>query len=343
MNTEKPQRSPGTSEASTASKLVGIFIILFVVLLLVLIVAEAGLRFRHELILGRPLCAQNDKVELMSLKANCEAWEDSPAGPYKVQTNEDGFRDRPHIFFNGGTFFLVGDSHAEGFRLPENQSLSRRLEETLGARVLNLGMQGTGSSQQALRIRRAIEKNYKPLGVIWLLNPSDPIDDVFFGAIEGGEPNPLANPAFRSHPISILTRITGGRSRLVQKASEMLLLQKPYSEFMKGRDFNPATHCKLLHSVVKLLSERKVPVVFVVMGHGPKGTHLIYRGVEPNEADFEKLLTCVAKTGLPSVDLRGVFEEPALYWKGDWHFTPEGTVKLAELLAERLKPLLKLK
>jgi hypothetical protein len=49
------------------------------------------------------------------------------------------------------------------------------------------------------------------------------------------------------------------------------------------------------------------------------------------------MAACVRETGAPVVDLRREFNDEKDYWPGDWHFTPEGTEKLAQVLAERIR------
>jgi len=136
---------------------------------MLVLVAEAGLRWREEVVLNKGNCSQIHPQELVSFHPNCDTKDIAPSGSYIFKTNEDGFRDRPRSFFEGGTILVLGDSHVEGFLLPIEATLVRRLEERIGFRLLNLGIRGTGPSTEALRAKRAmLQYRAKAVGFLTL-------------------------------------------------------------------------------------------------------------------------------------------------------------------------------
>ena len=79
-------------------------------------------------------------------------------------------------------------------------------------------------------------------------------------------------------------------------------MQIPYGRFMAGRKFDPAVHCASLREEAKRFRERKVPLVFVLMGHGPMGREPSYRGIPVDLRDFDLIDPC-GMPGIPSTSI----------------------------------------
>ena len=156
-----------------------------------LLLAEVWLRWTTNLpFLSRTSCFTQNPREAPAFRENCRELLRTPQAPVEFQTNAEGFRDRPREFFAKGAIGVLGDSYVEGFWLPDNSGPVRSLERAMGGAIpfLNLGIRGSGPSQQAIRFFRAVKSGYRFRGLIWFLNPSDPVDERYFLA---------QNPGFR--------------------------------------------------------------------------------------------------------------------------------------------------
>lgn len=157
--------------------------------------------------ISRTHCFSQNRQEAPAFLPECREILRTPAGEIEFQTNEDGFRDRGRDFFRRGAIALLGDSHVEGFWLPVESGLARVLERKVSSGIpfLNLGIRASGPTQQAIRLQRA-RKNYALRGAIWFLNPSDPVDEVYFHARNpsfelGGDTRTELRPLWDATPL----------------------------------------------------------------------------------------------------------------------------------------------
>ena len=310
-------------------------------ILVAVLVLEVGMRLMPStgIPLRRPLCGRYDPELLMVFRPNCHSVEMFPYGDYVLDTNEDGLRDRPRSFFQKGAIFVLGDSHVQGYGLPVEKGLSRVLEKHLAplkTPLLNVGRQAYGVTQQALLARRVMP-HYSIKGLLWFINPTDMAEDIFFQLAQ--------NAGFRVKPQSFWLsdfndRWFAGKSLFLTKAAEVVHMQWPYFKAMRGRVYDPAVHCSTMKNLVKELKEKKIPVVFIAMGFGLKSQKLSYRGIVPDENDYQKLLQCVKDSGAELISMREEFADTKeLFFPYDWHFNETGIEIFSQSLSKKILPL----
>jgi hypothetical protein len=298
--------------------------------------------------LSRTRCFTQNAVEAPGFVFNCVETLRTPAGPIEFRTNEDGFRDRPRAFFRNGAIAVLGDSYVEGYWMSEEQGFVRSLERRLTPRVplLNLGIRGTGPSQQTIRLYRALAA-YKLRGVIWDLNPSDPLDEMYFLA---------RNPGFEIHPdrwtalrpiwspsvwywrITELSLALHDRVYVLVYLAERWIKQAAETATVKAETFSEERHCRSLSVAARELAARRIPLVFVATPHGMLAHRRAYLGLKLDENLFERLLACAKKTGAPTLDLRHELDgEPGWYWDHDWHWNRKGVDAVTEIMAPAIR------
>ncbi len=344
--------SPAGKQRSPARKALGAFALalpFLLVLVIALVAAELRLRSTTNLpFLSRSRCFTQDKLESPGFLPGCAETMRTPAGGVDFHTNELGFRDRPLSFFQGGAIALLGDSYVEGFWLKEEEGLARVLERKASwpYPLLNLGIRATGPSQQAIRLFRAW-KGVPLKGVVWFLNPSDPLDELLFHARNPGleinrerwsELNPswsfsAAYRAFTSWSISF-----GDRVYLLLYVADKWIKQGSQARLVEGVEFAADPHCRSLSLAAAELKKEKLPLLFVAIPHGQQGARRPYLGLSIDDRQFEALLACARGTGASVLDLRAVLDgQPGWYWKNDWHFNGEGVEAAMAIAAPRIR------
>jgi hypothetical protein len=299
---------------------------------------------------SRTHCFSQTKVEAPGFLPNCEETLRNPKGSFHFRTNEDGFRDHPRAYFAKGAVALLGDSYVEGFWLDEENGLARRLEKNLGWKepLLNLGIRASGPTQQAIRLFRAWRE--VPLrGVIWVINPSDPLDEILFRERNKGfemtrekwsELKPLwqFTPAYQR-----LTRWSVAlkdRLYLLLYVAEKWIKLGSQSKLLENAQFSREPHCRAVELVAAELKAAALPLIFVAIPHGMAESHRPYLGMTIEKEPFERLLECARATGAPLVDLRRELNgQPDWYWDNDWHFNDAGTERAAGIIAPRIRTL----
>lgn len=319
------------------------------VLVAALVIAELRLRSTTNLpYLSRSRCFTQDKMEAPGFLPECSETMRTPAGGVAFRTNGLGFRDRPLSFFKDGAVALLGDSFVEGFWLEEEQGLARALERNAAWPVplLNLGIRATGPSQQAIRLFRAWKE--VPLkGVVWFLNPSDPLDELLFHARNPGfsisrerwsELNPswtFSTPylAFTNWSLSV-----GDQVYLLLYVADKWIKQRSQAKLVEGAEFLPDPHCRSLNLAAAELRKQKLPLLFVAIPHGQAGSRRPYLGLPIDDRQFDSLLACARATGAPVLDLRAELDgNPGWYWKNDWHFNRHGVEEAAKIAAPKIR------
>ncbi|MBI1355961.1 MAG: hypothetical protein GC160_16595 [Acidobacteria bacterium] len=140
----------------------------------------------------------------------------TPLWDVAVRTNEDGWRDDPGAAADLADSVLgLGDSFAFGWGVEESDSLYRRLEGELGARVLNAAVPGTGTSDQAQLLETVFDSQRPSWTLLALFVGNDFLDVEIGGAgrfeVEdgllrepGGGPGPVRRAALESRLLQLL-------------------------------------------------------------------------------------------------------------------------------------------
>ena len=89
--------------------------------------------------------------------------------------------------------------------------------------------------------------------------------------------------------------------------------------------------------MAKEFQKNRIPLIFVLISHGPENRRDSYIGNPIPEGEFEKLASCATNTGAPVVraDREFSFKEE-LFWKNDWHLNPEGEKIFADYLTGKI-------
>lgn len=313
-----------------------------------LLVLEIWLRFTTNLpYISRTHCFSMNKQEAPAFLPDCRETLKTPEGDVEFQTNEDGFRDRPREFFRKGAIALLGDSHVEGFWLPVESGIARMLEKKIAPEFpfLNLGIRASGPTQQAIRFQRAIMNN--PVrGAIWFLNPSDPVDEIYFRARNPGfelgekswsELSPLWDPTPLYWAITRLSLALRDRVYILIYINERWIKQSQQAKYLSGPFLNDP-HCLSLELTAKRMRAHKLPLLFVALPHGTLARPRSYMGTSLEDQSFERLLDCARATGNRVVDLREKLNEhPEWFFRNDWHFNVSGVEALTEIAAPEIR------
>lgn len=301
-----------------------------------LVVSEIVLRWTSTGIIRRPICGQFDRTLIMVFRPNCTSMERSSWNEYPFETNEDGIRDRPRSFFRSGAIYLLGDSHLQGYGLEVQKGIARRLESqlnnSLGAPLLNLGVQSYGPSQEALFARRMFPR-YPLKGAVWFLNPTDVPDEIYFDFVRTHGPPDVQGTRF----LQAIHEWSDRKSYLLSKIIEYFNMHLPYRRAMKGRSFLPERHCESIRRFSAELAKRKKPLIFVAMGHGPVSRNMPYKGAVPDWEAYEALLRCAKDTGNPVIRLIEKFAHAEdVYAPRDWHLNERGVGQFVDILAPQI-------
>jgi hypothetical protein len=313
-------------------------------LLAFLLISEIFLRNNLQLLTGLFPCLSFIPKEGISFLPSCSAELPSPAGVVKFQSNEDGFRDRPRAFFSQGAVAILGDSHVEGFNLEEPDTLGRKLEASLGgAPFLNLGVRSSGPTLQAIKLFRALH-HYPVKGVVWVLNPTDSYDEVYFYHENPGYDLSQRDTRTLRRHIGAFSpwRLAYSLSRILQHRIYTLMyvldhfqLERAFAAIVTREPFQKAIHCAgIAHTAVEL-KKKGIPLVFLTFPHGAKDAGHTYFGLKPNAPDFQLLVECAKDTGSPVVEAHQSFSaKPEWFWMNDWHLNPAGMDAYAGLVKE---------
>lgn len=100
-----------------------------------------------------------------------------PARVYQCDTtlDGDGFRNSPGL--DEARVVLIGDSFIEGLQVTDDELVSARLTELLGAPVANLGRTGYGP-QQELEVLRRYGLSRQPRAVVWAFYEGNDLQDI---------------------------------------------------------------------------------------------------------------------------------------------------------------------
>lgn len=312
--------------------------LLFVVALLA--IAEMGLRLfmpTHRLLFGSP-CLINDPRELVKFRPNCDEIHETPFH-VRIQTNEDGFRDRPRAFFQErGAVLLLGGSDLDVVRFEIEDGLAaaleRRIGPALGAPLLNLGLRGTGPEIHWLRARRAMQ-SVPVRGAIWIFNRGDVIDDAFFrrSLEERGQPR----REFSLTPyIAYLSKKFSGWY-IAHYLQTFYVMAPELQRLTANRPTEASAYCGPFLAMSEEMRRRGAPLVFVSLDVNASRKNPNYITVPTEPRDLNLLIDCARRTGFPLIEAHREFREDSRYfYPDDDHITKEGNQVFADWLAEPL-------
>lgn len=310
----------------------GALLLIGLALLVLFASLEAAVRFRSYASLEQDVTClkfSNDPLVGKEFQPGCEATLSGPGGDYHFRINSDGWRAPAREHFKSGATAVLGDSHVEGVYLEEENTLVRRLESALQAQFLapflNLGIRGSGPSQQWERFQKA-QKHYPLRGLIWIINETDPTDEAWTlwrgkHPEAGGRPwNKAVNGWFTP-----LTGITLAFPSLFDAWRLSAFVRHAVAAAPEASEF-----CKPLAKGWSWARSEKRPLLFLVMRHGRAEEERLYFGLPVGKTGLDSMVDCLKKNGAPYIDLRKEFSErKEWYWPGDVHLTPEGTKELA--------------
>jgi lysophospholipase L1-like esterase len=286
----------------------------------------------------------------------------------EVATNREGLRG-PEIGPKSGLRILaIGDSFTFGVGAQQDETWPARLEQILGAQVLNAGAPGYGVPDAVAWYERYGVRLDPDLVIVavFLANdlqdasPDQPKVAVVDGAlvVPGETGGPRRWLYYHSHLFRLLKR-----SVLEGRVRTMLGLKEPWATRELRAEFSlygPALPGELrrgaeaTESAVARLASHRVRTVAVLIpslpqvdpqrwkavlaqlgldpaGHDPRRPNLLFREI------FER-------HGVPVLDLTDTFEQAVkdgqrIYYPVDQHLTPAGYELMARTIAERLPDL----
>ena len=328
-----PKRAPGASTILFRRAL-KFALLLLPFPLVFLVIAEIWFRATSNPgFTARSRCFTETNFEAPAFRPLCEERQRSAGGLIDFRTNEDGFRDQNRAHFQNGAWAVLGDSFVEGYSLPEEAGLVRSLEKELHLPLLNLGIRASGPTQQLWRLRHAIE-HYRLRGAIWVLNPSDPLDEIYFYArnpayrVDSASPQtirPLWDRPFFYDWVTRLSLAVNDQLYSLFFLLEKFGKQSIQANQIAGLPFSSNPHCAALFAGAKEMRARGLPLLFVVIPHGPRMGRQRYLGTQLNEPAFAQMIECANQTKFPLLDMSKQLEnQTELYWPGDWHFNAKG-------------------
>jgi hypothetical protein len=250
---------------------------------------------------------------------------------FSIDTNEDGFRDRGRAAYGGGAVAVLGDSHAEGFALPIEDSLSRQLEKT-GAfdyPLLNIGYRATGPDEQ-LRILTYAKARYDIKGLVWVLTENDILDDLYLRTRDPGYWATRLNIFFLRLSNEVFARkyLTLEYLRVVMNGIALSHAAHEHAELPMEKIF-----CENVRKALPVIGAG-VPLTVVAIPHGALGRELPYFGTRLNRAAFWKSMECIGQPPITVIDQREEFSALSGHFMADqYHLDAEGTRLWAKAIA----------
>jgi len=254
-------------------------------------------------------------------RPNCTGVMNTPRGEVPLSINEDGLREiaRPHALKQPKRIVVLGDSFVEGWWASRDQSIPSLLQQRFPEfYFINAGLRSTGTVMQAARLKEVIGL-YKPSGIIWILNDTDPLDDRFACAIqdeEGFGVPELALHGWRKVAVSLLGA-TAPANRLRRQF---------YGENWQSLAQSEAAGlCDPCRGVIEIGKITQVPLISLFLPiHSALPRH---HYAQPEFARAE-LLECLEKKGIRTAmalsDNMTKEEIDRYFWEKDFHLNPEG-------------------
>ena len=257
---------------------------------------------------------------------------------YDIDTNEDGFRDRSAAEYHEGAIALVGDSHAEGFALPIEQSLGRQLEARGGGvlpkKILNTGYRGLGPTEEALMLGDATAQ-YKIDGVIWILTENDVLDEVYWNRRSLQDWSVLGNYILQRVSTYVFGHryVTAEYLRVVLNAIAMHHADANHYT----TEYLAQALCNGVRSAVPYV-EKGVPIVIYAIPHGAPKDDLDYFGVHLDHKAYQQAFPCMGQNPIRVVDQRAFYGSLKPYYIPDqYHLNAEGTRLWADEIVRDLR------
>lgn len=343
-----------------------------------LLIAELGLRlflpqpllhdpdaFLPDPVLGARLKPGfSDKVVTTEFSSMWVVNADGYRGP---RAGERGLRARRVV--------ALGDSFTFGYGVEESETWPRRLEAILdegpnqdgGVEVVNLGVGGYGTWQEALYLERIWEPLRPDLAIVALYVGNDPEDNARAAArsVARSAPGIAAGaPAgseglkrwlgSRLHVYSLISTrgdqllVRAGLRRLVHPFEMEILMRQPPGSVQRAWEATREALARL--AGFSAAHELKMMVVLVPMKHQisdavwDRVVSQYARGADALELDREGpqriLSTMCAEAGLRCLDLMAGLREAAsqhpeapLYWPRDQHWTASGHEAAARIIS----------
>jgi len=271
----------------------------------------------------------------------------NPEFSVNVTTNSAGFRD-DEASLNNPAILLLGDSMGFGWGVEKEQTVEAQLEKLLRVRVLNMGVSGYGTVQEAIALQRWLGSHpddHETRLAIFLFYPNDFTDNVlpFFGLYPNlfTAQNQLitskATPdAFRQWLDACRAEMTRGPGQYSMVADYVLgtihelTRGQPVSPVVAVEGFSrvtsPSEALSLMARYLKgVTAERGLRVLFAYI----PATPVPGGPSDDDQAAFVKQVT--EAEGFTFVDLRSSLTAED-YFRLDDHLRPAGHLKIAQQL-----------
>lgn len=277
-----------------------------------------------------PPCFEMRRDVHHAFRAACRGEVKTPGGTISLETNEDGLRDaaRAEILARRRRVLVLGDSFVEGWWLAAPDTVAARLGEIFGAYFVNGGLRSTGPVLQARMLERLLPL-YRPEKILWFVHDTDFSDDRLACATAQGdgfsleefEPSPLAEFA---------AKLWGAENPLVH-GIKLEVYRRKYQEILARSEAKSCDPCRGFRAVRDLAARNGAGLKAVLLPPVPEkeaGPYLVA------EEARTTLARCLADSGIEEMASPSV--PTALYWPGDFHFTPEGMRHYVSELGPRL-------
>ena len=255
----------------------------------------------------------------------------SPVRKIEYSINEDGLRDRKRAEIGDRPILFLGDSMVEGWGIPIEDSIGRRVEEYFKVsgknKSLNAGIRFTGPIVQSARLLKIVPV-YKPGAIVWVLDENDVNDDKLFYSLskrsdENGIPIEFSTDDFDS--VTWLANWKGQLGFLSPLVDFPLYLLYQMNVKTIGKRW-PKTNFSVCGGVqrgIEFLRKNHVPLFMVSLPLGPNNKNKFMVD------EFKALFDCVKNEKV--LDLRGVLRgRQSIYLARDTHLNAEGNKIVAD-------------
>jgi len=233
---------------------------------------------------------------------------------------------------------VMGDSFVEGWWASQEESLSSILRDRFpGTFFINGGLRSTGPVMQAEKLRELI-RVYRPQGVLWFLNDTDPLDDRFACAITENPAAPAGRLRFGIPEFELTSWQSGLTALLGSSASGQRLRRRFYQQkwvsLAEGEGALRCDPCRGVREFKRTIEEAGLPLLTFYLYSGDSQAREHYGKAHDLRPE---MLSCLEKSAIQPIaaGLKSMTpEEVERYvWEGDFHFNPEGIAMLTDQIA----------